>query len=51
MCQSLIFSKVADLRPEALLKQTLAQVFSCEFFKISMSNFSYRTPSVAAFVL
>ena len=28
-------------------KETLAQVFSCEFFKISKNTFSYRTPSVA----
>ena len=29
-------------------KETLTQVFSCEFFKIAKSKFSYRTPSVAA---
>ena len=37
--------------PEAcnfLKKQTLTQVFSCEFCEISKSNFSYRTPPVAA---
>ena len=32
-------------------KETLAQVFSCEFCRISKSNFSYRTPPVAACVL
>ena len=47
--QSLFFHKVADLRPETLLKKTLAQVFSCEFSKVSMNAFSYRTPPVAAF--
>ena len=29
-------------------KQTLAQVFSCEFCKISKNTFYYRTPFVAA---
>ena len=29
-------------------KETLAQVFSCEFCKISKNTFSYRTPLVAA---
>ena len=35
--------------PEALfLKETLAQVFSCEFCEISKKDtFSYRTPPVA----
>ena len=28
-------------------KETLAQVFSCEFFEISKNTFSYRTPLVA----
>ena len=27
-------------------KKTLAQLFSCEFFKISKNTFSYRTPLV-----
>ena len=26
-------------------KETLAQVFSCEFYGISKNTFSYRTPS------
>ena len=46
--QSLFFNKVAGLRPATLLKETLAQVFSCEFCKISKKSFSYRTPPVAA---
>ena len=29
-------------------KETMAQVFSCEFCKISKSNFFYRTPLVTA---
>ena len=29
-------------------KETLAQVFSCEFCKISKNTFSYKTPPVAA---
>ena len=29
-------------------KETLAQVFSCEFCEISQNTFSYRTPLVAA---
>ena len=32
-------------------KETLAQVFSCEFCEISKNSFSYRTPPVAASVL
>ena len=28
--------------------ETLAQVFSCEFWEISKTTFSYRTPPVAA---
>ena len=29
-------------------KETLTQVFSCEFFEIFKNTFFYRTPSVAA---
>ena len=35
-------------RSATLLKQALAQVFSCEFCEISKNNFSYRLPLVAA---
>ena len=43
------FDKVASLRPATLLKkETLAQVFSCEFCEISKNTFSYRTPPMAA---
>ena len=31
-------------------KETLAQVFSCEFWEISKNAFFYRTPLVAASV-
>ena len=48
--QSLFFNKIAGLRSEALLEKILAQVFSCEFCKISINAFSYRTPTAAAFV-
>ena len=38
--------------PESLFnfikKETLAQVFSCEFCEISKNTFSFRTPPVAA---
>ena len=40
LCQSLFFNKVAGLRPTTLLKkETLAQVFSCVFCKISENIF------------
>ena len=29
-------------------KETLVPVFSCEFYEISKTTFSYRTPPVAA---
>ena len=41
-CHSLFFNKVVDLMPEAcnfIKKETLAQVFSCEFCEISKSTF------------
>ena len=45
--------------PESLLpkacnfikKETLAQVFSCEFCQISKNNFLLRTPLVAASIV
>ena len=51
VCQSLFFNKVADLRPQAcnfIKKETLAQVFSCEFCQISKNTFFNRTPLVVA---
>ena len=42
------FDKVASLRPVTLLKkETLAQVFSCEFIKIFKNTFFNRTPPMA----
>ena len=32
-------------------KETLAQMFSCEFCEIAKNTFSYRTPPVAASVM
>ena len=46
LCQSLFFNKVPAWN--FIKKETLAQVFSCEFCKISKNTFSYRTPPVAA---
>ena len=45
--QSLFFNKVAGFRPQDcnfIKKETLAQIFSCEFCEISKDTFSYRTP-------
>ena len=47
LCQCLYFNMVAGF----IKIETLAQVFPCEFCKISKNTFSYRTPPVAAFVL
>ena len=47
LCQSLFLNKVAGLC-NFIKKETLAQVFSCEFCEISKNTFSYRTPLVAA---
>ena len=38
LCQGLLFNKVADLN--LVKKETLAQVFSCEFFEILKTTFS-----------
>ena len=45
-----VFCKKGVLRktPGPEPPETLAQVFSCEFCKISKNNFSYRPPPVAA---
>ena len=40
------FNKVAGAY-SFIKKETLAQVFSCEFCEISKKTFSYRTPLVA----
>ena len=40
LCQNLFLNEVAGLRPATLLKkETLAQVFSCEFCEISKNTF------------
>ena len=44
--QNVFFNKVAGF----IKKETLAQVFSCEFCEISENSFSYRTPPMAAFL-
>ena len=48
-----LFRKVqqSSVQPQAcnfIKKETVAQVFSCEFCEISKSTFFYRTPPVAA---
>ena len=43
MAAFLIKLQASALRPKALLKKTLAQVFSCEFREISKSNFLQNT--------
>ena len=51
LCQSLPFNKIAGLRPQAcnfIKRETLAQVFSCEFCEISKNTVFYRTPLMAA---
>ena len=41
LCQSLFFNKVVGLRPGIFIKkETMAQVFSCEFCEISKHTFS-----------
>ena len=43
LCQSPFFNKVASLRSDAcnfIKKETLTQVFSCEFCEITKNNFS-----------
>ena len=46
LCESLFFNKIAGLGK----KETLTQVFFCEFCEISKNTFFYRTPLVAASV-
>ena len=50
LCQSLFFNKVAGSACNFMKKETLAQVFSCEFSEISKNTFFYRTTLVAASV-
>ena len=46
LCQSLFLIKLQA--SGFIKKKRLAQVFSCEFCKISKNTFSYKTPAVAA---
>ena len=46
LCQSLLFNKACNF----IKKETLAQVFSCEFCEIFKNTFLHRTPLVAASV-
>ena len=48
LCQSLFFNKFTGQACNFIKKETLAQVFSCEFSEISKNNFSYRTPLAAS---
>ena len=50
-CQSLFFDKVAGDACNFIKKETLAQVFFCEFWEIYKNTFFYRTPLVPASVL
>ena len=52
LCQSLFFNKVAALRSTALSnkKETLVQVFSCEFCEIFKNTSFHKTAPVAASV-
>ena len=48
-CLTFIFYKKYFLEAfNFIKKETLAQVFSCEFCEISKNTFFYRTPPVAA---
>ena len=44
MCQSVFFNKPCNF----VKKETLAQVFSCEFRETSKNTVFHRTPLVAA---
>ena len=49
LCQRFFFDKVAGLRPATLFKkESLAQVFFCEFWEISKNIFFKGIPLVAA---
>ena len=40
LCQSVLFNRVADLRPATLLKRAqMAQMFLCEFCKIFKNTY------------
>ena len=47
-CQKGVLRNFVKKDSETLLKETLTQLFSCEFWEISKNTFLYRTPPVAA---
>ena len=48
LCHSLFLIKLQTETCNFIKKETLAQVFSCEFCEISKNSFFHRTPLVAA---
>ena len=48
LSRKLFFKKVAGLACNCIKKESLTQMFSCEFCEISKNTFFYRTPLVAA---
>ena len=50
VCKSLFLNKAAVSACNFIKKETLTLVFSCEFYKISINTFSYRTPPAVASV-
>ena len=48
LSRKLFFKKVAGLACNCIKKESLTQMFSCEFCEISKNTFFYRTPQVAA---
>ena len=49
LCQSFSFNKVAGLRPKTcnfIKKETLSQVFTCQFCEISKNAFFHRAPYI-----
>ena len=52
LCQSLFYFLIKFQASVCnfIKKETLAEVFPCEFYEISTNTCSYKTPPVAAFV-
>ena len=48
LCQRFFFNKVAGLACNFIIKESLAQVFSCKFCEISKNTFFYRTQVAAS---
>ena len=48
LCQSLLFNLIIASTCNFIKKETLAQVFPCEFCEIFQNTYFYRTPLVAA---